>query len=69
LKAKWGVQIPPRYQKRRLIKMTKKEQEMLNNFIDSCKSYPKATQYDKGEPVLTKDKIEMIKIFIKGLNS
>ena len=51
-----------------LIKMTKKEQEMLNSFIDSCKSYPHATQYDKGEPVWTKDKIEMIKIFIKGLN-
>ena len=48
--------------------MTKKEQEMLNNFIDSCKSYPHASQYDKGEPIWTKDKIEMIKIFIKGLN-
>ena len=49
--------------------MTKKEQEMLNSLIDSCKSYPNATQYDRGDPVLNKDKIEMIKIFIKGLNN
>ena len=49
--------------------MTNKEQEMLNNFIDNCKSYPNQTQYDRGEPVLTKESIDMIKIFIKGLTN
>ena len=48
--------------------MTEKEQQQLINFIDKCKTYPYSTQYDKGQPVINKENIEMIKIFIKGLS-
>ena len=47
--------------------MTRKEANKIKDMIDSLKSYPYATQYDKGDYILDRKDIEFLEIFISGL--
>ena len=47
--------------------MTQTEANQIQQMIQQCKTYPHATQYDKGDAVLTEQGLKIVEIFIKGL--
>ena len=49
--------------------MTRKEANKIKDMIDSLKSYPYATQYDKGDYILDRKDIEFLEIFISAVSS